>query len=58
MTETREGRAFAMTGTPAEGIAMRGYTLKEKAKITAGAVAAIVIVGWLLVIALALMSAG
>ena len=37
---------------------MRGYTLKEKAKITAGAVAALVIVAWLVVIALALLSAG
>lgn len=36
---------------------MRGYTLKEMAKITAGAVAALVIVAWLLVIALALLSA-
>jgi hypothetical protein len=37
---------------------MRSYTLKEKAKITAGAVAALVIVAWLAVIALALLSAG
>jgi len=37
---------------------MREYTLKEKAKITAGAIAALVIVGWLAVFALALMSAG
>ena len=37
---------------------MRGYTLKEKARISAGAVAALVIVGWLAVVALALMSAG
>ena len=37
---------------------MRGYTLKEKAKITAGAVAALVIVAWLAIIALALLSAG
>jgi hypothetical protein len=37
---------------------MHGYTLKEKAKITAGAVAALVIVLWLVVIALALLSAG
>jgi hypothetical protein len=39
-------------------IAMRDYTLKEKARITVGAVAALVIVGWLAVIAVALMSAG
>jgi len=32
---------------------MRGYTTKEKAKITAGAVAAVVIVGWLVVLAIA-----
>jgi hypothetical protein len=37
---------------------MRGTTLKEKARITAGAVTALVIVGWLAVIAVALMSAG
>jgi hypothetical protein len=37
---------------------MRKYTLKEKARIAAGAVAAVVIVGWLAVIAVALMSAG
>jgi len=36
---------------------MRSYTLKEKAKITAAAVTALVIVTWLLVIALALLSA-
>jgi hypothetical protein len=37
---------------------MRDYTLKEKAKITAGAVAALVIVAWLAVFALALLSTG
>jgi len=36
---------------------MRGYTTKEKTKITAGAVAALVIVGWLLVLAIAFLSA-
>jgi hypothetical protein len=36
---------------------MRVYTLKEKAKIAAGAVAALVIVAWLAIIALALLSA-
>jgi hypothetical protein len=35
----------------------RPYTLKEKAKITAGAVTSLVIVGWLVVIATAMMSA-
>jgi hypothetical protein len=35
---------------------MRGYTAKEKAKITAGAVAALVIVGWLAVLAIAFLS--
>jgi hypothetical protein len=35
---------------------MREYTLKEKTKITAGAVAALVIVAWLAIIALALLS--
>jgi len=38
------------------GNAMRGYTLKEKARITVGAVAALVIVGWLAVIAVAVMA--
>jgi len=37
---------------------MRDFTFREKARITAGAVAALVIVGWLAVIAMALMSAG
>jgi len=37
---------------------MRSYTLKEKAKITAGAVTALVIVAWLAVVALALLSGG
>jgi hypothetical protein len=36
---------------------MRDYTFKEKAKITAGAVSALIIVGWLVVIALAVLSA-
>ena len=59
---------FTMTGSAGDdsaiidvaeqGIAMRAYTLKEKARITVGAVAALVIVGWLAVIAVALMSAG
>lgn len=35
---------------------MRGYTLREKAKITAGAVTALVIVVWLAVAALALLA--
>jgi len=37
---------------------MRDYTPKEKAKITAGAVTALVIVAWLAIIALALLSGG
>ena len=37
---------------------MRDYTLKEKAKITAGAVAALVIVAWLAVVALGILSSG
>ena len=36
---------------------MRTYTFKEKAKITAGAVTALIIVAWLTVIAIALLSA-
>jgi hypothetical protein len=35
---------------------MRRYTTKEKAKITAGAVTALVIVGWIVVLAIASMS--
>jgi hypothetical protein len=35
---------------------MRSYTPKEKAKITAGALAALVIVAWLAILALALLS--
>jgi hypothetical protein len=35
---------------------MRAYTFKEKAKITAGAVAALVIVGWVVVLAIAFLS--
>jgi len=36
---------------------MRSYKPKEKAKITAGAVASLVIVGWLAVLAIAYLSA-
>jgi hypothetical protein len=36
---------------------MGRYTRKEKARITAGAVAALVISGWLFVLALAYLSA-
>lgn len=35
---------------------MNDTTLKQKARITAGAVAALVIVGWLAVIAVAVMA--
>jgi hypothetical protein len=35
---------------------MRDYTFKEKARITAGAVAALVVVGWLAVLATAFLS--
>ncbi len=35
---------------------MRACTLKEKARITAGAVAALVIVGWLCVLAIAFLA--
>ena len=35
---------------------MSGYTWKEKAKITVGAVAALIIVAWLAIAALALLS--
>jgi hypothetical protein len=36
---------------------MRAYTTKQKAKITAGAVAALVITGWLVVLAIVFLSA-
>jgi hypothetical protein len=36
---------------------LRDYTTKEKVKISAGAVAALVITGWLVVLAIAFMSA-
>jgi hypothetical protein len=35
---------------------MRAYTTKEKLKITAGAISALVIVGWLAVFALTLLA--
>lgn len=35
---------------------MRGYTKKEKARIAAGAVASLIIVGWLVVLAIAFLS--
>ena len=37
---------------------MRDYTFKEKTRITAGAVTALVIVVWLAVVALAILSVG
>ena len=37
---------------------MHDYTFKEKARITAGAVTALVIVVWLAVVALAILSVG
>jgi hypothetical protein len=39
-----------------EALCMRPYTPKEKARITAGAVASLVIVGWLVVLALVFLS--
>jgi hypothetical protein len=35
---------------------MRAYTFKERTRITAGAVAALIITGWLLVLAIAFLS--
>lgn len=52
------GHDSAIVDGAEQGIAMRDDTLKQKARITAGAVAALVIVGWLAVIALALMAVG
>jgi hypothetical protein len=36
---------------------MRSYTTKEKVRITVGAVAALVVVGWLVALGIAFMSA-
>jgi hypothetical protein len=36
---------------------MRAYTTKEKARITAGAFVSLVIVGWLVMLSLAFLSA-
>ena len=36
---------------------MRPYSTKEKAKITAGAVASLVVVGWIVALAIAFLSA-
>jgi hypothetical protein len=35
---------------------MRSYTTKEKARVTAGAVASLVIVGWVVVLAIVFLS--
>jgi hypothetical protein len=35
---------------------MRAYTTKEKLKVTAGAVSALVIVGWIVVLAIVFLS--
>ena len=49
----------AATTVPLRGRATmdRPHTFKEIAKITAGAVASLVIVGWIMVLAIAFMSA-
>jgi hypothetical protein len=38
------------------GVEMRAYTTKEKLKITAGAVSALVIVAWIVVLAIVFLS--
>jgi hypothetical protein len=48
----RGGRDLAA----ANGGRMRAYSTKEKLRITAGAVTALVIVGWLAVVALTLLA--
>jgi hypothetical protein len=35
---------------------LRGYTTKEKAKITAGAITSLIIVGWLVALAIVCLS--
>ncbi len=37
---------------------MRPYTIRQKLKITAGAAASLVMVGWLMVLAIAFLSPG
>lgn len=56
MCSTRSPRGSSVLHTFCDD-GMRGYTPKEKSKITAGAVTALVIVAWLFVIALAMLSA-
>jgi hypothetical protein len=51
------GSRCGRTGLVAEyRSAMRAYTFKQKVKITAGAVAALVIVGWVVALAIAFLS--
>lgn len=56
MCSTRSPRGSTALHTFCED-GMHGYTLKEKLRITAGAVTALVIVAWLFVIVLAMLSA-
>ena len=63
---TRPGAPACLTGAsffgkkhaPIEKFMDRSYTFREKAKVTAGMLASLVIVGWLIVLALALLSVG
>ena len=48
---------FSLKGRQPRLRMMRDYTTKEKLRITAGAVAALVIVGWVVVLAIIFLSA-
>jgi hypothetical protein len=50
---SRAGRSLSASASRPR---MRPYTMKEKLKITAGAVTSLVIVGWAVVLAIAFMS--
>jgi hypothetical protein len=50
------GRTLFCRNQEPAGYPMREYTFKEKSRITVGAIMALVIVGWLLVLATAFLS--
>jgi hypothetical protein len=55
-TRRIDRRSILQMKRPPAELRMRGYTTKEKLKITAGAVAALVIVGWAVVLAVIFLS--
>jgi hypothetical protein len=52
----QKGPVRSSAGATPRGSRMRDYTRMEKLKITAGALSAVVIVGWLALFAFALLS--